>query len=153
MLRGNAKLGEVVVKQKPEYAKLVQEAIRALDSFYGGDPSSPYIFAAAVLTDKGNIYTASNYVSDTASLTLHAEQAALAHAAAHRDTRITAIAMVGKEDPEGKRYCHPCGMCKQLIWESSLKSGIPVQVVMASLKGRYVVKDIKELVPHPWPEK
>ncbi|MFQ6009792.1 MAG: cytidine deaminase [Candidatus Aenigmatarchaeota archaeon] len=135
-----------------DYEKLVKEAIKALDSFYGGDPKSKYIYASAVLTDKGNIYTASNYVSDTTTLTLHAEQVALAHAAAHKDARIVAIVSVGKEDPEGEKLCHPCGLCKQLIWENSLKSGIQIKVIMANLKGKYVAKDIKELVPYPWPE-
>ncbi len=139
-------------KQKIDYRNLVKKAIEALDSFYGGDPESNYIFASAVLTSKGNIYTASNYVSDTASLTLHAEQAVLSHAAAHKDTKIIAIAMVGKEDPKGEKLCHPCGICKQLIWENSRKSRISVKVIMANLKGKYVVKNIKKLVPHPWPD-
>ncbi|MBI2543267.1 MAG: hypothetical protein HYW24_03715 [Candidatus Aenigmarchaeota archaeon] len=139
------------MKQEIDYETLVKEAIRALDSFYGGDSNSRYIYGSAVLTDKGNIYTASNYASDTASLTLHAEQAALSHAASHKDTRVVAIVCVGKEDPNGERLCHPCGICKQLIWENSNKSGIPVKVVMANLKGKYLVKDIKEIVPYPWP--
>lgn len=139
------------MEQEINYEKLVKEAINALDNFYGGYPTSKYIYASAVLTDKGNIYAASNYISDTTSLTLHAEQAALAHAAAHKDTRVVAIAMVGKEDPKGEEFCHPCGICKQLIWENSIKSGIPIKVVMANLKGKFVTKDIKELVPYPWP--
>jgi cytidine deaminase len=136
-----------------DYEKLVKEAIKALDSFYGGDPKSKYIYAAAVLTEKGNIYTASNYVSDTASLTLHAEQAALSHAAVHKDTRIVAIAIVGKEDPKGEKICHPCGLCKQLLWENFLKTGISIKVIMANLKGEYIVKNIEEIVNYPWPEK
>ena len=41
-------------------------------------------FGTAVLTDKGNIYSAGQYVSDSLSLTLHAEQVqAIARAAAH----------------------------------------------------------------------
>lgn len=133
-----------------DYERLVKEAIKSLDSYYG-DPNTKYIYGSAVLTDKGNIYTASNYSSDTASLTLHAEQATLSHAAAHQDTRIVAIACVGKEDPKGEQFCHPCGICKQLIWENSNKSGISIKVIMANLKGEYIVKDIKELVPYPWP--
>ena len=136
---------------KIDYEKLVKEAISSLDTFFGPDKTTPYIYGSAVLTDKGNIYTASNYTSDTATLTLHAEQAALAHAAAHNETRIIAVVSVGKEDPKGEAFCHPCGICKQLIWESSKRSGIPIKVVMANLKGKYIVKDIKELVPYPWP--
>jgi cytidine deaminase len=137
---------------KIDYEKLVKEAISSLGAFFGPDKTTPYIYGSAVLTDKGNIYTASNYCSDTATLTLHAEQAALAHAAAHKDARVVAIACVGKEDPKGEKFCHPCGICKQLIWENSLKSGLPIQVIMANLKGKYIVEEIKELVPYPWPE-
>lgn len=140
------------MKKEIDYKRLVTEAIKALDNFYGGDTNTKYIYGSAVLTDSGNIYAASNYSSATASLTLHAEQAALSHAAAHKDARILAIAMVGKEDPKGEKICHPCGICKQLIWENSMKSGIPIEVVMANLKGKYIVKKIKELVPHPWPD-
>ncbi|MBI2173142.1 MAG: hypothetical protein HYT73_02955 [Candidatus Aenigmarchaeota archaeon] len=137
---------------KINYERLVKEAIAALDSYYGRNKDTKYIYASAVLTDRGNIYTASNYDSDTASLTLHAEQAALSHAACHKDARVVAIAMVGKEDPEGGKLCNPCGICKQLIWENSLRSGLQIKVVMANLKGKYEVKDIKELVPRPWPD-
>ncbi len=106
---------------KIEYDLLVRQAIKSLDCFYGPDTNSKYIYGSAVLTDKGNTYSASNYSSDTASLTLHAEQAALSHAASHNDARIVAIAMVGKEDPKGEKLCHPCGICKQLIWENSFE--------------------------------
>ena len=61
--------------------KLIAEAIKALDNRY--PKNAPFAYAAAVLTTTGNIYSASNYGSATASLTLHAEQSALAHAAAH----------------------------------------------------------------------
>lgn len=144
-----------------DYNRLVKEAIKALDTCYPPDAKLKY--AAAVLTDKGNVYSGSNYGSDTASLLLHGEQTALAHAANHKDPNIVAIAIVGKGDAvlpvsnikvnEGKSFAHPCGLCKQLIWENSLRSGHKVEVIMARLDGKYVVKDIEDLFIHPWPEK
>ena len=139
--------------KEADYSKLVKAAISALDSCYGAEPGSKHIYASAVLTDKGNTYTASNYGSYTASLTLHAEQAALSHAASHNDSRVTVIVCVSKEDSKGKEFCHPCGICKQLIWENSIRSGLPIKVVMANLEGKYLVEDIKALVPYPWPTK
>ncbi|HUB92751.1 MAG TPA: hypothetical protein VL945_02220 [Candidatus Saccharimonadales bacterium] len=143
-----------------DYKRLVEEAIKALEACY--PPDTKLRYAAAVLTKTGKIYSGSNYSSDTASLLLHAEQTALAHAAMHRDPDIMAIAVVGKggahlsvsriDVKEGKELAVPCGMCRQLIWENSLRSGNKVEVVMANLKGRYVVKEIRDLVPHPWPE-
>jgi cytidine deaminase len=132
------------------YNKLIFEAISSLDYSHKLIPSN-LRFGAAVLTDTGNIYKACAFWSYTSTLTLHAEQAAIAHAAAHGEKNIVAVACVSTEDEKGEKYCHPCGICKQLIYESSMDSGIDIDVVMASLKGEYVVKKISELVPHPWP--
>lgn len=107
----------------------------------------------AVLTRKGNIYSSGQYYSDTYSLTLHAEQAAMAHAAAHGEHEFSAIVSVSNEDLKKGSYCHPCGMCKQLIYENFLKTKSDIDVVMANKKGEYVVKKISELVPYPWPER
>ncbi len=130
-----------------DYTTLVQAAIQAISTVHPKQPK-PYHYGAAVLTTKGAVYTASNYWSDTATLTLHAEQAALAHAAAHGERNVVAVACVSLE--EG--YCHPCGICKQLIWENSRDFGTDIDVVMARRDGTFIVKKISELVPYPWPE-
>lgn len=94
---------------------------------------------------------------------LHAEQTALAHAAVHGEPNIVAIAVVGRgeavlpvstiEVKEGKGFAYPCGICRQLIWENALRSGHKVEVIMANLDGKYIVKGIESLVPNPWPGK
>ena len=147
--------------RKIDYDGLIKEATKALDTCY--PPDAKLRYAAAVLTDKGNIYCGSNYGSDTASLLLHGEQTALAHAANHKDPNIVAIAIVGQGEAilpvstvavkEGKGFAYPCGICRQLIWENAQRSGHNVKVIMANLQGKYIVKDIESLVPHPWPEK
>lgn len=133
-----------------KYQKLVTEAIEALDHAYIPDPKG-WRFGSAVLTKKGNIYSSGQYYSDTYSLTLHAEQAALAHAAAHGEHDVVAIAAVSTEDPKGKVYCNPCGMCKQLIYEHAKRSGHDIDVVMANRSGEYIIKKISELLSFPWP--
>lgn len=132
------------------YELLIQSAIKSLETVNPKQPKH-LKFGSAVLTKKGNIYSAANYWSDTASLTLHAEQAALAHAAAHGELDIVAIACVSTENIKKNEKCYPCGMCKQLIYESSLNSKINVEVIMASLKGEYISKKISEIVSYPWP--
>lgn len=132
-----------------DYQALIREAILALGSAYIPDPKG-WRFGSAVLTSKGNIYRSGQYFSDTYSLTLHAEQAAMAHAAAHGEHEFVAIASVSSGE-DGKRYCHPCGMCKQLIYENSLRIKRDIDVVMANRNGEYVIKKISELVPFPWP--
>lgn len=142
-----------------KYQTLVTEAMQALEHAYIPDPAG-WRFGSAVLTKKGNIYSSGQYFSDTFSLTLHAEQAALAHAAAHGEHDVIAIAAVSTEDPKRNAYCHPCGMCKQLLYEHARRSPAPpgagrsghdIDVVMANRKGEYVVKKISELISYPWP--
>lgn len=97
-------------------------------------------FAVAVLTKKGNIYPGVSYCSDTYTLTMHSEAVALAHAAVHGETEI--IAITGPN----------CHICKQLIWESSLRTGIDIVVLMEE-DGEIKQIPISELMPYPWPEK
>ncbi len=133
-----------------KYSSLIQSAINAISMSHPRHPQQ-LRFGSAVLTRQGKIYSASGYWSETASLVLHAEQAALAHAAAHDEYDIEIIACVSSEDPQGEKICHPCGVCKQLIYENFINSGIDIEVLMANKKGKYVVKRISELSPYPWP--
>ena len=75
-------------------------------------------YSVAILTSSGTVYTGASYNSDTYTLTMHAEAVALAHAAQHGETNIVAIT-----GPN-------CHICKQLIWESSLRSGIDTLVLI-----------------------
>lgn len=97
-------------------------------------------FAVAVLTKKGNIYPGVSYKSDTYTLTMHAEAVALAHAAIHGEIDI--IAITGPN----------CHICKQLVFESSLRSGIDVLVIIKE-GGKIKQIPISKLMPFPWPEK
>lgn len=96
-------------------------------------------YAATVLTDKGNIYEGVSYKSDTYTLTMHCEMTALAHAAIHGEKNI--IAITGPN----------CHMCKQLIWESALNSGIDIQIVMEE-EGEIKQVPISSLMQYPWPD-
>lgn len=134
-----------------QYKELVGNAIEAQKNCFV-PPGGTRTYGSAVLTSKGNIYSSGSYFSDTYSLTLHAEQGALAHAAAHGEHDVVAIVSVGNEDPDKKIFCHPCGMCKQLIYEQSRKNKRDIDVIMANESGEYEVKKISELVNYPWPE-
>lgn len=106
-------------------AKLVGEAKKALKNvFPKGWPSS---YSDAVQTKAGKIYSVASYVSDTYSLTLHGEQSVLAHAAAHSESEIVAIAITSTEKLEKGEFTPPCHMCKQILHESSLHSGLKMR--------------------------
>lgn len=99
----------------------------------------PNSYAVCVLSASGNMYEGIAYVSDTYTLTMHAEATALAHAAIKGEKDI--IAITGPN----------CHICKQLLWESSLNSGIDLQIV---IKEEGVIKliPISSLMPFPWPD-
>ncbi len=131
--------------------QLIKEAILALKNCYPKD--SKYSYAAAVLTDSGNIYSAASYASDTASLTLHGEQSTLAHAAAHGEGTIHAMAVASNEKLEKGEFTARCHMCKQLLWESRLRSGVPMLIILANNHNETKEVYIDDLMPLPWPAK
>lgn len=96
-------------------------------------------YAASVLTDEGNIYEGIAYISKTYTLTMHAEATALAHAAMHGEKNVTAVT-----GPN-------CHICKQLIWESALRSGIDIQVIL-SAGDEIEMVPISEMMQYPWPD-
>ncbi len=130
---------------------LIKEATAALKNCYPKD--SKFSYAAAVLTESGNIYSAANYGSDTYSLTLHGEQSALAHAAAHGEGTILAIAITSNEKLHKGEFTAPCHMCKQLLWESHLHSNIPLLIILANTFGETKEVYIEDIMPLPWPVK
>jgi cytidine deaminase len=71
---------------------------------------------------------------------MHGEAVALAVAAQYGDTRIVAIT-----GPN-------CHNCKQLIWESSIRSKIDTLVIIEE-EGKIKKIPISELMPYPWPDK
>ena len=109
---GNRKYYELT---EEECQKLIKAAEEAMKNTY---PKSYAGYSAAVMTKLGNIYTGISYISDTYTLTMHAEATALAHAAIHGEKEIVAIT-----GPD-------CHICKQLIYENSLRSGIDVVIVI-----------------------
>lgn len=128
------KPAELTVEQCNE---LLERADKALVNTY---PESGNGYAVALLTKTGNIYEGASYKSDTYTLTMHSEATALANAAIHGEKDVVAIT-----GPN-------CHICKQLIYESSLNSGIDVLVIIKEDDGIKQIP-ISELMPYPWPDK
>lgn len=127
-----------VYKLSPnECRKLFRAEIKAKLNTY---PETSRGYAVALITKKGNIYTGISYLSDTDTLTMHSEATALAHAAIHGEKDIVAIT-----GPN-------CHICKQLIYENSLRSGIDIMVVFEE-EGKIKQIPISKMMPYPWPKK
>lgn len=140
---------------KDQEKRLIQAAIEGMrKAFTGTNKANDIRYGAAVLTRKGNIYSSGQYYSDTYSLTLHAEQAALAHAAAHGEYAIVAIAITyNKAASLGEDTVYPCHMCKQLLWESYLRSKQNTEIIMLDEKGKILEKlKLLDIINYPWPK-
>jgi cytidine deaminase len=129
---------------------LILEAKKAIKHPY--PLNAEVIYAAAVLTTTGNTYSAAQYFSDTYSLTLHAEQCALVHAAAHGEGDILAIAVTSNEALEKDKFCNPCHMCKQLLWENQLRSKQDIIVILVNNHDQIKEVPLTEMLPYPWPD-
>jgi cytidine deaminase len=96
-------------------------------------------YAAVVLTEQGTLYEGVSYKSDTQTLTMHAEATALTHAAIHGETAV--IAVTGPN----------CHICKQLLWEQSLRSGIDIVVIIED-NDTITKVPLSTMMIYPWPK-
>lgn len=136
----------ILQDQKDELVKLAKEA---LENDYAVKNKGHY--SAAVLTTKGNVYSAVSYFSDTYSLTIHGEQAALIHAAAHGESEIIAIAVASKEVKNSGSFTNPCHMCKQLLYETSKRNNLPLLVILSNNLDETKEIQLEEMISYPWP--
>src|SRR3989304_8462014 len=128
---------EVYTLTVSQCGKLFKAEKEAMENTYPNPNSG---FAVALMTKKGNVYTGVSYISDTDTLTMHSEATALAHAAIHGEKEVLAIT-----GPN-------CHICKQLIYESSLRSGIDVVIIFKE-NGKIKKIPISEMMPYPWPKR
>ncbi len=129
--------------------KLIKAAKDALNNPYKKPDGD--IYTAAVLTQKGNIYAGVSYFSDTYSLTLHGEQAALSHAASHREMEIVAIAIASTQEKSAGEFTNPCHMCKQVLYESSRRSGLEMLIILTNNHDETHEVSLSDMLPYPWP--
>ena len=77
-------------------------------------PYSHFKVGAAILGEKGGIYTGCNVENAAYGSTLCAERTALVKAVSEgRTGGFTAIAIAGR----GSDFCWPCGACRQMLFE------------------------------------
>lgn len=130
----------IELKQVPVDGPTAQEMLRRAEGARANTYPEAGGYAVCVLTDQGNMYEGVSYKSTTLTLTMHSEATALANAAIHGEKNI--IAITGPN----------CHICKQLIWESSLQSGIEIQIIIPDGDDVKSVP-ISEVMPYPWPDK
>jgi cytidine deaminase len=131
-----------------EISRLVAAARDGMRLAYGIDGPSP-LYGAAVLAEDGNVYSGGQYKAGTRQISLHAEQVALVHAAAHGESKYRAIAIVSDEDEN--KVTNPCGVCKQAIYEAAIFADQEIWIILASISGSIDLHRMWELITFPWP--
>lgn len=120
--------------------RLIRLAQQTLKNAYA--PYSGYRVGAALLAQKGRIFTGSNIENASYGLTVCAERVAVfkAVSAGVRKFRAMAIAVNHVKIPR------PCGACLQVLQEFS-----PViELILVNNKGRQEHKKLSELLPYPF---
>lgn len=115
---------------------LMEKAREASQKAYS--PYSGFHVGAAILTDKGNIYTSANIENASYSLTICAERNAATQAVFHQDTHFILVAVYVDSD----LLFPPCGACRQFLAEFS-----PEVPVIYSNKNQTIKTTLEELLP------
>lgn len=130
--------------------ELIEKAIEAAE--YSYSPYSNYKVGAALITDKGNIYTGANIENASYGATICAERTAVVKAISSGERIIKAIAIFGRSgDQEEGDLAYPCGICRQFLNE--FKSG-DIEIIVAKSLEEYEEYTLNQLLPESFgPEK
>lgn len=108
-------------------------------------PFSNFRVGAALETDDGEVITGCNVESASYGLTVCAERVAIWKAISQGKRKIKHIAVVA----DTEELTPPCGVCRQIIWEF----GGDIPVILANLKGKTEVLQMKDLLPRAFDTK
>lgn len=127
---------------KENSKELIEKAKQATKHAHA--PYSKFHVGAALLTEKGNIFTGCNVENASYGLTICAERNAIFAAVNTEgpDMKIRSIAVAIGNDLPGS----PCGACRQVISEFSTRRGAKTEVIYSTKDG-LVSKTIDELLP------
>ena len=115
-------------------ARLVRENAHA--------PYSNFRVGSALRATSGRIFSGCNVENSTYGLTVCAERVAIFKAISEGERGFDAISVV----TDTETMTPPCGACRQLIWEFC--GDVPV--IMANLRGKVEVLQMRELFPKPF---
>ena len=109
-------------------------------------PYSHFKVGAALLTERGKIYTGCNIENAAYTPSNCAERTAFFKAVSDGERNFRAIAIVGgKEGEKDYDFCSPCGVCRQVMMEFCNPEEF--QIILAVSKEQYEIYTLKELLP------
>lgn len=136
-------MAKVSGKKSGDEKKLIQKAKEARRKAYA--PYSKFKVGAAIITQKGKIYTGANVECASYGLTACAERVALYNAVVSGEGKFKKIAVV----TDTKEPSTPCGLCRQVLSEF----GEELEVICTNLQGKIRKFKLKELLPYGFEKK
>lgn len=108
-------------------------------------PYSRYPVGAAVLTERGHIYTGVNVENASYGLSICAERAAIFNAVGRGEKSLRAICVVSRSG-------RPCGACRQVMLEFSTQETLLLTVNLhnASQRETITCNRVFGMLPHPF---
>lgn len=119
--------------------KLIKEAENTTANAIA--PYSNFIVGAALLTGSGKIYCGCNIENPSLMMSFCAERTALLKALTEGERAFKAITIVSND----RRYCFPCGSCRQMLAEFA-----PDMDIYLSSGDGIKKFSISELLPYPF---
>lgn len=117
---------------------LVMAAVSAQKQAYV--PYSNFPVGAALIDEKGRLFTGCNIENASYSATCCAERTAIFKAVSNGSRRINRMAVVCDHD----RFCMPCGTCRQVMAEFASDDFV---LLAAKPNGQYRCYTINQLLP------
>lgn len=133
-----------------EQKYLLDSAEEALELAY--NPYSRFSVGAALRATSGAIIKGANFENASYGACICAERSALVSGNAQGIRQFRAIAIIGRLRQEGasdnNSVVSPCGICRQMLFETSQISEVDLEVIMATGdKSKAIVSSIQELLP------
>jgi len=120
---------------------LVDAAIKAAEKAYA--PYSHFRVGAALLDEKGTVYTGCNIENASYGLCNCAERTALFKAISEGVTPKTGIKALAVVTLDAAGFCSPCGACRQVIYELATQA----MILLADRNGTWQETTPDELLP------
>ena len=132
-----------IAKMRHSDQELIDAATAVRENAYA--PFSDFRVGSALETDDGEVIAGCNVESASYGLTVCAERVAIWKAISQGKRKIKHIAVVA----DTEELTPPCGVCRQIIWEF----GGDIPVIMANLKGKVEVVQMRDLLPRAFDTK
>lgn len=131
----------------PIQRKIVEAACEACDSSYS--PYSKFAVGAAVETDSGEVFHASNQENAAYPSGLCAERNVLFYVKSLKpESEIIRMAIAAKNDGKlTENPVSPCGACRQVMAETAKRQKNKIELIMVGAGKCIIAKDVNSLMP------